>query len=136
MSAKQIAKRLREIANQSRDATAAAIYEQGLALSAQIAPLIPVDYGRLRGSLFVSPPRVGDPNPEVQVGVATDYALVVHENLRAYHPTGQAKYIEKPFNAFRGGYLARVAKRAAYFLARGAGTSSVPATMPARPKVR
>ena len=31
-------------------------------------------------------------------GSAAPYALVVHENLFAYHPHGQAKYLEAPVN--------------------------------------
>jgi hypothetical protein len=33
----------------------------------------------------------------VVVGFTANYALYVHEDLSARHPTGQAKYLEQPF---------------------------------------
>lgn len=32
----------------------------------------------------------------VIVGYTQEYAIHVHENLEAYHPVGQAKYLEQP----------------------------------------
>ena len=32
----------------------------------------------------------------VVVGFTQSYALIVHENLEAFHPVGQAKYLEEP----------------------------------------
>jgi uncharacterized protein YyaL (SSP411 family) len=32
--------------------------------------------------------------PKVVVGYTADYAVYVHENLEAYHPVGQAKFLE------------------------------------------
>lgn len=32
----------------------------------------------------------------VAVGYSTNYAIHVHENMAAYHPNGQAKYLEQP----------------------------------------
>lgn len=37
-----------------------------------------------------------DGHPSVAVSFSTNYALFVHENLEAYHPVGQAKYLEQP----------------------------------------
>lgn len=59
----------------------------------------PVDVGTLKGSGSVFPPeRVGD---QITVtagfgGAASDYAVVVHEDLNANHPIGEAKFLEKP----------------------------------------
>jgi len=39
--------------------------------------------------------------PKVTVGYATDYAVYVHENLEAYHPVGEAKFLEKPARQYR-----------------------------------
>lgn len=38
----------------------------------------------------------GTKGPTVTVGYTQNYALPVHENLQAYHPVGQAKYLEEP----------------------------------------
>lgn len=35
-------------------------------------------------------------SPRVVVGYSQGYAVYVHENLEAYHPTGQAKFLETP----------------------------------------
>lgn len=37
-----------------------------------------------------------DTKASVAVSFNTNYALVVHENLEAFHPVGQAKYLEQP----------------------------------------
>lgn len=34
--------------------------------------------------------------PSVTVGYTQAYAIYVHENLEAYHPVGQAKFLEQP----------------------------------------
>lgn len=36
------------------------------------------------------------PQCNVIVGYSADYAVHVHENLEAYHPNGQAKFLEQP----------------------------------------
>lgn len=35
-------------------------------------------------------------NPSVIVGYTQSYALVVHEDMQAYHPVGQAQYLRQP----------------------------------------
>lgn len=42
------------------------------------------------------------------VGYTADYAIFVHEDLEAYHPVGQAKFLEEPAKAVTGS----VAKKA------------------------
>jgi hypothetical protein len=37
-----------------------------------------------------------DTRPSVSVGYTQSYAIYVHENLEAEHPTGQAKFLEQP----------------------------------------
>lgn len=70
--------------------------------------------GALRASGHVTgPTRVGK-NIEVKMifgGAAVDYALEVHENLEAFHPHGQAKFLESVLMESRQ-YLAwRIAER-------------------------
>ncbi len=39
--------------------------------------------------------------PKVAVGYSQEYAVYVHENLEAYHPTGTAKFLERPARQYR-----------------------------------
>lgn len=43
---------------------------------------------KLRGAAYAS--------KRVVVGYTANYAVYVHEDLEAYHPNGQAKYLEEP----------------------------------------
>jgi hypothetical protein len=44
-------------------------------------------------------------------GGTVDYALIVHEDLEAFHRVGQAKYIESVLNESKRSMPARIAKR-------------------------
>ncbi|MFD2792582.1 hypothetical protein ACFS27_03375 [Promicromonospora vindobonensis] len=52
----------------------------------------PIQYGDLRSSQTVVPAT--DADLESAVVSDLDYAVPVHENLTARHPTGQAKFLE------------------------------------------
>lgn len=52
----------------------------------------PVDTGRLRTSI-----RSKTSGDKGEVYTNVKYAVVVHENLRARHRTGEAKYLERAF---------------------------------------
>jgi hypothetical protein len=70
--------------------------------------------GSLRASVHViGPMRVGDKVYTLIVagGTAAPYALYVHEDLEAFHRTGQAKYIESVILESRPFILQRVAAR-------------------------
>lgn len=59
----------------------------------------PVDEGTLRGTVHAEGPIwEGDTcvTEVVAGGPAADYAIIVHEDLDAYHAVGNAKYIERP----------------------------------------
>lgn len=59
----------------------------------------PVDTGALRASIHAEGPfREGRKVwcAVVAGGPAEDYALIVHEDLDAHHPQGEAKFIERP----------------------------------------
>jgi hypothetical protein len=89
---------------------------------------VPVDFGTLRNSGFVEPPKVSGRKVKVRCGFggpAAPYALSVHENPRAgktggvspsgrkyqhWAQTGEWKYLEKPFNAALGTMDARMAQ--------------------------
>lgn len=98
------------------------LYAEGQGILTQSRELCPVDTGALRASGYVSVPvrqgqylvmEIGYGGVAAQVnpktGQSTDgYALIVHENLEAFHPVGQAKYLEVPFNAARPGMSNRL----------------------------
>ena len=49
----------------------------------------------------------------VTIGYNTTYAEDVHENMRARHKTGKAKFLEDPVNAAAPGMADRIARRIA-----------------------
>lgn len=58
---------------------------------------VPVDFGTLKGSGYVTLPDPNDRIPIIEIGfggAAKDYAENVHEDLEAFHEVGQAKYLE------------------------------------------
>jgi hypothetical protein len=60
---------------------------------------VPVDTGALKGTITaLGPYRDNDKVFTLVVagGPAAPYALVVHEDLEAFHAVGEAKYIERP----------------------------------------
>lgn len=85
------------------EALATALYQEGLKIDAKSAPLVPVDYGRLRGSHYVTQPTNAK-NPVVEVGYGTDYAIYVHERTELKHRVGQAKYLQEVIEAIRPNY--------------------------------
>jgi|SRR5579862_3119710 len=74
-----------------------ALREEAEIEMAEMKQRTPVDTGALRASgMVVGPTAVGS---GVQIawqygGPSAPYALIVHENLEAIHPVGQAKYLE------------------------------------------
>jgi len=74
----------------------------------------PVDTGTLEASGHVEGPVVRQGGVEVAIvfgGAASAYAIYVHENLEAFHPHGEAKFLERTLTE-SAPYLAdRVARR-------------------------
>lgn len=81
-------------------------------------PENPVPAGHVPGSLrasvhVIGPIRVGDRVYTLIAagGTSASYALYVHEDMEAFHRTGQAKYIESVILESQPYILQRVAKR-------------------------
>lgn len=53
----------------------------------------PVDEGNLKGSHYTSVQTDSD-GVKGEIGLTADYAIYVHEDLEAFHPTGEAKFLE------------------------------------------
>lgn len=85
-------------------ATAAAVagplYREAQGILSDSQPLVPVEFGTLKGSGHVTMPTVSIHGVEVTIGyggAARDYAIIQHERLDFQHPRGgQAKYLEQP----------------------------------------
>jgi HK97 gp10 family phage protein len=61
----------------------------------------PVATGTLRDSGIVDPPTWNGDTVTVTLGfggAAEQYAIYVHEDLEAFHPVGQAKFVESVLN--------------------------------------
>lgn len=99
------------------------MYREGVGIGAASQGLVPVDTSALRSSLYVTEPYydvgiirvdIGYGGPAAKInpktGESTDgYALMVHENLEAFHPVGTAKFLEMPFDQAKRGMAARLA---------------------------
>jgi len=73
----------------------------------------PVRYGDLRDSHTTRGPviRMNKISAWIEVGEGLDYAVRVHEDLEAFHPVGQAKFLESTMNESAPYILRRVAAR-------------------------
>lgn len=74
----------------------------------------PVDTGALRTSVHVEGPERRGWTVMIRIvagGPAAPYAVYVHEDLHAFHKTGQAKYIESVIMESRPFLAARLARR-------------------------
>lgn len=119
--------RISQILEQYGEKAAAALgnglYREAAGILAASRPLVPVDTGALRASGYVTEPvqegnllvvEVGYGGTASKINPKTGepsgkYALMVHENLEAFHKVGMAKYLEIPFNAAVRGMGARLA---------------------------
>lgn len=84
--------------------------------------IVPVDKGTLKDSGRVERPKVDGDGVEVEIGyggAASDYALIVHENMNARHADGKsAKYLEIPVKAAETTFVKDVLRRYARNLRR------------------
>ena len=107
---------LHAVARRAPRRAAAALFQEGELVMAQAKRRTPVDTGVLQSSGRVAAPRVGGAGSDVSVelsfgGAAAPYAVTVHEDLSAKHPTGQAKFLEQPLLESTVGMAARLARR-------------------------
>lgn len=71
----------------------------------------PVLTGTLRRSGTAEDPRVTARYVIIEIGYNTRYAAAVHENMKARHKIGKAKYLEDAINAAAPGFTSRLAAR-------------------------
>lgn len=112
--AAEMAAMIRQAAHQFPDAVAKALYQEAQIEMTESKRRVPVDTGTLRASGFVSEPE--HPGTQVSVtlsygGEAEQYAVIVHEDLEAYHLVGQAKYLESVLKESAPYMAERLARR-------------------------
>jgi hypothetical protein len=98
---------------------ARALYEEAVIEMTESIQRTPVKTGALRGSHTLDGPHRGfgvfggnDIEVVIRVGgVAAPYAVIVHEDLEAFHKVGQAKFLESTIHESARFFAARIAKR-------------------------
>lgn len=110
---------LTRLGPQAETAIQSALYKEGLRIMAVSQGEVPVDTGNLRASGHVALPEVAGGKVSVQMGYGgsagsqsgkVGYAVYVHEDMDAHHPTGKAKYLEDPMKAAESGFAGRIAR--------------------------
>ena len=91
-----------------------ALYQEAQIEATECKKRTPVKTGNLRASIHVEGPYRDGRKVWcfiVAGGIAETYALIVHEDLEAFHETGEAKFIERPLKESAPYLAARIAKR-------------------------
>jgi hypothetical protein len=105
---------LRRLADRSPDAAGAALYVEAEIEMTEAKQRTPVDTGALRGSGYVNPPQYRGREITVEMGFggpAAPYAVHVHEDLDAFHPVGQARFLASVIDESAPYLLERVGRR-------------------------
>ena len=108
-----VAKNLLSLQGEMRDQAQAALRTESELIMTEAKERTPVDTGALRGS-----GRVDDRTTAAAVrmalsfgGPSQQYAIHVHENLEARHPTGRAKFLESAVLEAVGNLPQKIAAR-------------------------
>lgn len=112
----EMRRNIQRVAAQIPEVLAAALYVEAEIEMAEMKARTPVDTGALRATGRVERPEWTSRTVRVELGFgssAVPYALVVHEDLDAFHTVGQAKYLESVLNESAPYIAARVARRIA-----------------------
>lgn len=97
-----------------------AMYAEAQTVLNESKKIVPVDQGTLKRSGEVEAPKVDATGIEIAItygGAASEYALIVHEDMNARHKDGEtAKYLEIPFRAHQDKFVQNVARRVAQYI--------------------
>lgn len=110
----QMRAKLKQIAKSTPEKVASALYKEAQIEMTESKRRVPVDTGVLRASGFVAEPVYEGTQISVALnygGAAESYAIIVHEDLHAFHKIGQAKYLESVLNESRPYMAARLQAR-------------------------
>lgn len=99
---KEVGRKLQDYAERFPAAAAGALQEQmNQGLEQDVYDSTPEKTGNLRNTIRTTEPVIQGKRISCSIeagGPDAPYALIVHEDLDAFHPVGDAKYIERPFN--------------------------------------
>lgn len=79
VGADDIRRKLGEVLERMREASAAAVRLQAVALAEAAQAVVPVESGRLRDSIYVTEHKIAGSTATVEVGYGVPYAAMVHE---------------------------------------------------------
>jgi hypothetical protein len=102
------------IAREMPEKVGKAIAQEAEIEATEVKRRTPVDLGALRSSIHVEGPHYERSSIYASIvagGVAAPYAIIVHEDLAAFHPVGQAKYLESVIMESRRWMAQRIAAR-------------------------
>lgn len=106
--------KLRALTDGFPEEVARALYAEAEIEMTEAKRRTPVDTGALRASGTVQPPNAQGARIAVTMGfggAAAPYAVVVHENLEAFHRVGQAKFLESTLRESAPYMAERIARR-------------------------
>lgn len=112
--AADVLRRLQQVIHEAPTVVAQALFEEAEIEMTEARERTPVETGDLRRSGFVQPPEIDRDAVSVTLGFggpAAPYAVYVHENLEAFHPVGQAKFLESTLLESVPHLPARIARR-------------------------
>lgn len=100
---KALEKQLRNMTANKLHAAGASLYQSAeMVMTKSKEEFVPVKTGALRSTGMVQLPEIDSKSVSVTLsygGPSVDYAIIVHEDMTAHHPHGQAKYLETPLKA-------------------------------------
>lgn len=106
---------LRRVGGDIRQKGAAALFQEAeIEMTYEIKRRTPVDHGPLRASEHVQRPQFDRDGVSVSLvagGPSAEYALIVHEDLDAFHDDGEAQYLIGPLLEAAPHLAARIARR-------------------------
>lgn len=109
-----MAQNLRRLAAKFPTEVEKALYQEAQIEMTESKRRVPVDTGTLRASGFVMEPVRQGRNISVTLaygGQAEGYAVIVHEDLGAFHRNGSAKYLESVLKESAPHMRERIARR-------------------------
>jgi hypothetical protein len=112
----EMQQRLKRMAASIKFEAARALYEEALIEMEEAKKRTPVDTGALRDSGIVDLPQILNESISVKLHFGSTppsnkYALFVHEDLEAFHPVGEAKFLESTLQESAPYMKERVARR-------------------------
>lgn len=113
--AKQVSRALQDYADRFPRRAADALYDQmHEVVEPEVYEATPEDTGDLRDTIRTASPVQNGSVISCAIeagGPEAPYALIVHEDLDAFHPIGEAKYIERPLQRASRTFLRELAAR-------------------------